>query len=129
MDTTYYTFQTRKIKASGGADLVTFVPTAQPAPQADELAHAGEVLNFDLCRRRLETRSAWKDLTAAARSVGVAEDPREEGEAETSPRHSIPARPRKRQSQARAPWVDILTSALALALVCLVGAAAMLSIV
>ena len=125
MDTTYYRFQSRKIKASGGADLVTFVPTVQPAPQAKPTATpAGEVLDFDLCRRRLETRTAWKDLAAAARSVGEVELP-QETEAQARP---VP-RPRRRKVRAREPWVEILASALALGLVCLVGAAALLSIV
>ena len=130
MDTTYYTFQTRKIKASGGAELVTFLPTPQPAPKADDHTAAGEVLNFDLCRRRLETRAAWKDLTAAARNAGEAEAPREtEAPAQTIPRRSIPTHARRRHARNRAPWVDILTSAMALGLVCLVGAVAMLSLV
>ena len=133
MDTTYYTFQTRKIKASGGAELVTFVPSLQPTPNHDETAHAGEMLNFDLCRRRLETKSAWKDLTAAAQSAPEVQEP--ETQVETTPRRAPRARrpvhtqPQKRQAKTRAPWVDILTSALALGLVCLVGAAVLLSIV
>ena len=124
MDTTYYTFQTRKTKASGGAELVTFVPAVQPAPKAAETpAPAGEILDFDLCRRRLETRTAWKDLTAAAQAAGEMEVPQEDDE-------PIPYRPvRRKKAPVREPWVEILTSALALALVCLVGAAAMLSIV
>ena len=132
MDTTYYTFQTTKIKASGGADLVTFVPTAQPAPQDKPTAdHAGEVLNFDLCRRRLETRAAWKDLTAAARNAVEVEVPQEEVQTpvETSPQTTVHPQPRKRRPRTRAPWVEILSSALALALVCLIGAAALLNFV
>ena len=123
MDTTYYTFQTRKIKASGGTDLVTFVPTVQPAPQSKPTDdRTGEVLNFDLCRRRLETRTAWKDLTAVARSAVEVAVTQED---ETPARR--PARERK--VRVREPWVEILASALALGLVCLVGAAALLSIV
>ena len=128
MDTTYYTFQTRKIKASGGAELVSFVPSLQPDPQAKiavtpSAAPTGEVLNFDLCRRRLETRAAWKDLTAAAQSVGEIQDAEEESPA--APRR--PAHARK--ARVREPWVEILASALALGFVCLVGAVALLSIV
>ena len=123
MDTTYYTFQTRKIKASGGAELVTFIPSLQPAPQADESAHAGEVLNFDLCRRRLETRAAWKDLTAAAQAAVEVEAVPQEDE-------PIPYRPvHRKKARAREPWAEILASTLALALVCLVGAVVLLSIV
>ena len=127
MDTTYYTFQTRKIKASGGAELVTFIPSPQPAPKADDAIPAGEVLNFDLCRRRLETRAAWKDLTAVARRAGEVEVPQEEAQtqAETTPQPPVPAHRRR----TRAPWVDILASACALGLACLVGAVALLSIV
>ena len=124
MDTTYYTFQSRKIKASGGAELVTFVPAVQPAPQADDTPHAGEVLNFDLCRRRLETRSAWKDLTAAAHAAGAVEIT-EEQDVPVSPRR--PAHGKK--ARAREPWAEILASAIALGFVCLVGAVALLSIV
>ena len=132
MDTTYYTFQTRKIKASGGAELVTFVPHVQPAPQekmavTPSAAPTGELLDFDLCRRRLETRAAWKDLTAAAQAAPQVEEPEPQAEAPTY--RPVHAQPKKRQTRTRAPWVDILTSALALGLVCLVGAAALLSIV
>ena len=130
METTYYTFQTRNIKASGGAELVTFIPSLQPEPKTDDATHTGEVLNFDLCRRRLETRAAWKDLTAAAQSAPEVQEP--EAQVETTPRRArrpVRTQPRKRQAKTPAPWVDILTSACALALVCLVGAAALLSIV
>lgn len=58
MDTTYYNFETRKIKVSGGPDLLTIVPAAVTAP-------AGEVLDFDRCRRKLETKAAWKGLAKA----------------------------------------------------------------
>ena len=129
MDTTYYTFQTRKIKASGGAELVSFVPSLQPDPQAREAAApAGEVLNFDLCRRRLETRAAWKDLTAAAQSVGEVETTQEEEPIPYRPVREHGNRSRVR-TRVRAPWVEILASALALGFVCLVGAVALLSIV
>lgn len=130
MDTTYYTFQPTKIKASGGAELVTFIPSLQPEPKTDDATHTGEVLNFDLCRRRLETRAAWKDLAAMARNAGEVEPPQEtKAPVEALSRRPVPAHARKRQPRNRAPWVDILTSALALALVCVVGAVAMLSIV
>ncbi len=62
MDTTYYRFETRKVKVSGGADLLTIVPAPVAAP-------AGEVLDFDRCRRRLETKSAWQGLAKAAAEV------------------------------------------------------------
>ena len=51
MDTIYYTLNTRRVKVSGGADLLTFVPAPAPAP-----AERGQVLDFARCRQRLETR-------------------------------------------------------------------------
>lgn len=65
MDTTYYSFETKKIKVSGGADMLAVVPAAVPAPASP----AGEVLDFALCRRRLETKAAWKGLARAVESV------------------------------------------------------------
>lgn len=85
MTTTYYTFQTRKVKVSGGADLLTLVPVAQAdsaqisadgkvlapkafggtVPQAGGGAKA-EILDFDFCRRHMETKNAWKALAQAA---------------------------------------------------------------
>ena len=62
MDTTYYRFETRKVKVSGGADLAVLVPAAVASP-------AGEVLDFDRCRRKLETRAAWNGLAKAAAEV------------------------------------------------------------
>lgn len=125
MDTTYYTFQTRKIKVGNGADLVTFVPSLQPDPQAKAPAPAGEVLDFDLCRRRLETRTAWKELAAAAQTSWEDRDSDERYEA-VSP---APAPSRRESRRTYAPWVEICASALALGLVCLVGITALLHIV
>lgn len=62
MDTIYYHLNARKVKVSGGADLVTFVPVSAPAPGSGK----GEVLDFARCRQRLETQSAWRDLVSAA---------------------------------------------------------------
>lgn len=67
MDTTYYSFETKKIKVSGGADMLAVVPAAVPA------SPAGEVLDFALCRRRLETKAAWKGLAQAVESVKTPE--------------------------------------------------------
>lgn len=72
MDTVYYTMKTRKVKVSGGADLLTFVPADAAAPAR---AGAGEVLDFDRCRRKLETRAAWRALARAAEET---RDPEEE---------------------------------------------------
>lgn len=58
MDTVYYNLKARRIKVSGGEELVTFVPA--PAPQS-----AGEVLDFARCRRKLERKAAWQNLTQA----------------------------------------------------------------
>lgn len=85
MTTTYYTFQTRKVKVSGGPDLLSLVPVAHAEPQevsADgkvlspkafggDLPQTGsktkaEILDFDFCRRHMETKSAWKALAQAA---------------------------------------------------------------
>ncbi len=59
MDTVYYNLKARRIKVSGGEELVTFVPAPAPKP-------AGEVLDFARCRQKLERKTAWKRLTEAA---------------------------------------------------------------
>lgn len=59
METTYYNLNARKVKVSGGADMTTFVPVAVPAPRRQSV---GEVLDFDRCRQRLETKAAWQGL-------------------------------------------------------------------
>lgn len=150
MDTTYYTFQTRKIKVSSGPDLVTFVPSLQPAPQAEAQAApqaeaqavpqaeaearakaqaeaktpAGKILDLDLCRRHLETRAAWKELAAAAQTAW--EDSGWEERDQAAP----PAAPDLRRKGRRGDglWVEVCTSALTLALVCLMGMATLLSL-
>ncbi len=61
METTYYKFNARKVKVSGGADLTTFIPVAVPAPALRQ-QETGEVLDFDRCRQRLETKAAWQGL-------------------------------------------------------------------
>lgn len=62
METTYYHLNARRVKVSGGADLVTFVPSVSPVPAGEK----GEVLDFARCCRRLETKAAWKELARAA---------------------------------------------------------------
>ena len=64
MDTIYYHLNARKVKVSGGADLVTFVPVSAPVPAEGR----GEVLDFARCRQRLETKSAWKELVSPAQA-------------------------------------------------------------
>ena len=71
MDTIYYTLNTRRVKVSGGADLLTFVPAPAPTP-------AGEVLDFARCRERLETREAWKELSRTAEAVSFSDEAPEE---------------------------------------------------
>lgn len=73
MDTIYYHLNARKVKVSGGADLVTFVSAAVPAPMEGK----GEVLDFARCRQRLETKEAWKNLAQAAQESPQAEEPLE----------------------------------------------------
>lgn len=124
MDTTYYSFETRKIKVSGGTDLLTIVPAAVAAPTSP----AGEVLDFDRCRRKLETKAAWKGLAQAVAEVktpAVADNGEAEGDAafleeRYAPveRVSAPRRGRtaRRESRARkalfAPWVNKVRKAL-----------------
>lgn len=91
MTTAYYTFNTRKVKVSGGADMLTLVPVAQAEPSAVSAdgkvlaprAFGGklptalpqaeaksetkaEILDFDLCRKHMETKTAWNSLARAA---------------------------------------------------------------
>ncbi len=70
METTYYSLNARKVKVSGGADLLTFVPTPVTAPAVQ----AAEILDFDRCRRRLETKAAWKELASAAQEEELPEE-------------------------------------------------------
>ena len=71
MDTVYYNLKARRIKVSGGEELVTFVPAPAPKP-------AGEVLDFARCRQRLETREAWKELSRTAEAVSFSDEAPEE---------------------------------------------------
>lgn len=92
MTTTYYTLLTRKVKVSGGADLLKVVPVARPEatpmsadgkilaprefggklPQAETESQA-EILDFALCRGHMETQNAWKALRDAAREEDFSE--------------------------------------------------------
>jgi len=107
MDTTYYHLNTRRVKVSGGADLVTFVPAPVPAP-------AGEVLDFEACRRKLETKKAWKAMAQAAQTH--------------EPQAVQPSRPRKRRTRELSDMMELCASAAAL-LVCLCAAFAFLTII
>ncbi len=96
MTTAYYTFRTRKVKVSGGPDLLTLVPVAQAessvasadgkilAPKAfggklpqveDKSETRAEILDFNLCRKHAETRDAWQSLARAARGEDEEDDP------------------------------------------------------
>lgn len=69
MDTVYYNLNARRVKVSGGPDLMTFVPTPVAAP-------AGEVLDFARCRQKLETKAAFQNLKDAAwETAPVEEEP------------------------------------------------------
>ena len=87
MTTMYYTLLTRKVKVSGGADLLKVVPVARPQetpvsadgkilapkefggklPQVEgENGAKAEILDFALCRKHMETKDAWNALKDAA---------------------------------------------------------------
>lgn len=68
MDTIYYTLNTRRVKVCGGPDLVRFVPVAGTQPVREGKGR-GEILDLDLCRKRLETKNAWKELHRAVDDV------------------------------------------------------------
>lgn len=129
MDTTYYTFETRKIKVSGGADLLTLVPAAAPA------SPAGEVLDFDRCRRKLETKAAWKGLARAvaeakAPVIEDSEDAAYEAVVEERPaaaRRLRKAHPSPRKTRASG-WLELCAS-VAVILVCLCAGWGFLSLV
>ena len=113
METTYYSFDARKIKVSGGADLLTFVPASVPTPVGEE----AQILDFDRCRRHLETKRAWKDLAAR-----VEEEPEEEFTEEFSA-----PRPRRERRERAATLLELAATA-AVLLVSLAAAAAFFSL-
>lgn len=130
MDTTYYSFETRKIKVSGGTDLLTIVPAAVAAPASP----AGEVLDFDRCRRKLETKAAWKGLAQAVAEVKTPAaveggDAAYEAAADLEERPA-PARraPEKRRTERAGGWLELLSS-VAVILVCLCAGWAFLALV
>lgn len=55
MDTVYYTFTASRVRASGGTDLLKFVPETAEKP-------TGEVLDFQDCRRKLEAKAALRQV-------------------------------------------------------------------
>lgn len=113
MDTVYYNLKARRIKVSGGEELVTFVPAPAPKP-------AGEVLDFARCRQKLERKTAWKRLTEAAQEDGAEERwaPAEPGmKAEPAPR---PGRGMERLELAATLAVTLVSLSAALAFFSLV---------
>ena len=74
METVYYHLNVRRVKVSGGADLVSFVPVAAPAGGGER----GEVLDFARCRQRLETKAAWRELSRTAEAVSFSDEAPEE---------------------------------------------------
>lgn len=107
MDTVYYNLKARRVKVSGGEELVTFVPAPAPAP-------AGEVLDFARCRQKLERKNAWRALERTAR------EPEETGELRESLKKSV-NRPERRERAAN--WLE-LSATLAVLLVALSAAMA-----
>ena len=101
METVYYHLNVRRVKVSGGADLVSFVPVAAPAGGGER----GEVLDFARCRQRLETKAAWRELTLAAQ-----EAPQEPEPAELS---AAPATPSRRERASA--WLELCASAVTIA--------------
>lgn len=99
MDTIYYTLNTRRVKVSGGADLLTFVPAPAPAP-----AERGQVLDFARCRQRLETKEAWKQLNQTAQDAPEVRQACEE--------EALPALTRRERA---ANWLELSTSAAVIA--------------
>lgn len=104
METVYYRLQAKRMKVSGGADLVTFLPTSAPVPGQGK----GEVLDFARCRRRLETKAAWKELRQAALS-SVEEVPEE------APEEAPASRSRSSRRERAAGWLEIAASAAVIA--------------
>lgn len=147
MTTAYYTFQTRKVKVSGGPDLLSLVPVAHTEAQAAQddgkvlapkafggsIPQAGtqeapkaEILDFSLCRKHMETRNAWKALARAAEEE---ERPGEElweerWEAVDCPENEAPQASRKWQVSER---LELIASG-AVILTALSAAAAFLSL-
>ena len=113
MDTVYYNLNARRVKVSGGEELVTFVPAPAPRP-------AGEVLDFARCRQKLERKAAWQNLTRAA-----LEGPEPRGAAAPNAAAARPAASRR----SRAADQLELAATLAVALVSLAAALAFFSLV
>lgn len=120
MDTVYYTFNTRRVKVSGGPDLVRLIPTSSVARKTD---HAGEIVDLEQFRRRMDTKKAWKELSLTATRLSDLSEEEEEEEAETE---AAPAAPR---SGGNVPlWLELGSTA-AVLLAGLAAAAAFLVLI
>ena len=84
MDTVYYTFNTRRVKVSGGPDLVRLVPVSSGARKS---GCAGEIVDLEQFRRHMDTKKAWKELSlTATRLPDLCEEEEEEEAAPAAPR-------------------------------------------
>lgn len=108
MDTVYYCLNARKVKVSGGPDLVKFVPAPVSAP-------AGEVLDFQRCRRKLETRAALEQMERMTVS--------------SQPEEDIPSLQLRSGRPSRVSGLLELAASAAVILVSLAAAAAFLSLI
>lgn len=114
MDTVYYNVNAKRVKVSGGPDLVRLEPVPVAAPTSRPREQ--RVLDFDRCRRELETRAAWRRLEQAARESG---DHAGEERAEYTP---LP------RTQRASQWLEIAASA-AIVVMCASAALAFLGLV
>lgn len=113
MDTVYYNVNAKRVKVSGGPDLVRLepVPVAAPAARPRET----RVLDFDRCRRALETKAAWQRLEQAARE---SEDHAGEEQGAYTP---LP------RTQRASQWLELAASA-AIIVMCVSAALAFLGL-
>jgi len=110
METMYYSLNARKVKVSGGADLLTFVP----APVVTPAVQTAQILDFDRCRRRLETKAAWQELASAAQ--------------EEEPAEALPVAQTRRERRDRLGGVLELAASAAVLLVSIAAAMAFFSL-
>jgi len=95
MDTMYIALNARRLKVSGGADLVRLTPTPMEAPVQEEPC---ELLDFARCCRKLERKAALRELERPVQAPQTAE------------------KPRRRDHRAVLPWaLELCASAAALA--------------
>lgn len=128
MDAIYYNLNAKKVKVSGGAELLTFVPIPVSAPSEG----SGEVLDFARCRQKLETKNAWKDLSNLSGGVMGGEEDYEVPAPRTCRSHATTTHalrgPNAGAGPLNADWLELCASACAI-LVSLAAAAAFLRLV